>query len=314
MVVGEGRSGTSWLLQLLDTSRRTHCRNEPDTIAECSPFTKLPKPLILTEDLAAALDRDWDGAVHETATRIGRRDFPVPVRKDHLHGFAQRAGLVRAINRRPRRILSKLMPSLRGGEFNLPSWIGSRARLEAAVPVLKMIQIPAWTAWVLAHRPGARVAHIVRHPGGFLNSWRNRHVSKHNETFVRAENRKRLDEIRQRFPAWSDRFGDIDAMSVVESELWYWRYATETINAAGAGRSNYHLVLYEHLAADPPGVARRIFDFAELEWTSDVEHRIRATSNESEALAAAWRSKLSTDDVAAIERVMTGSVMERWWG
>jgi hypothetical protein len=195
----------------------------------------------------------------------------------------------------------------------MPFWVGSEAALERAVVVFKMIQIPGWVAWVLARRPSTKIVHIVRHPGGFLNSWRNRHLGVHDPEEVRTENRNRLDVIRTAHPEWAGRFGDIDAMAVGESELWYWRYATETINAAGAGKPQYHLILYEHLAADPTAVMRRVFEFSGLEWDDRIARRVRARSTESTSIAAAWRSKLSKEEVAHVERVLAGSPMERWW-
>ena len=30
LIAGQGRSGTNWLLQILDLSSQTHCRNEPN--------------------------------------------------------------------------------------------------------------------------------------------------------------------------------------------------------------------------------------------------------------------------------------------
>jgi hypothetical protein len=313
IIVGEGRSGTTWLLDLVDSSRRTHCRNEPDSLLESSPLARLPSCEVLTDAAAGELERDWDAALRFTATHIGRRDLPLSGPKDHVYELGRRLGLARAVNTLPRKILAKVLPSLRPAEFRMPFWVGSEAALERAVVVIKMIQIPSWTAWVLNRRPATKIVHIVRHPGGFLNSWRNRHLAEHDPEEVRRANRKRLDAIRTAHPEWADRFGDIDAMPVGESELWYWRYAVETIHTAGAGKPQYHLVLYENLSADAPAVARSIFDFCGLEWDDRIARRVRSQSTESPSIATAWRSKLSKEETAQVERVLAGSPMERWW-
>lgn len=314
LIVGEGRSGTNWLLDLFDASPQTHCRNEPNIIPDTSPMAKLPLPFVPTPAVDAVLERDWDDAVRWTITHMGWRDPKIVNPKNHLYELGRKLGISRTINQRPRTILGKFIPSLRGGEWMLPWWVGSRQRLARAKHVIKLVQIPAWATWVLGHRPGCRMIHIVRHPGGFLNSWRTRFLPRLPLEVTLKSNHNRLKDIRAQFPEWGEKFGDIEAMSVVESELWYWRYASETIYAAGKDRpANYRLVLYEQVAADPAGVARQIYEFAGVDWDDSIEQRIRAVSSKAEALAVAWRSKMSPDDVAAIERVMAGSVMERWW-
>src|SRR3712207_4350983 len=118
LIVGHGRSGTNWLLDILDNSPRTHCRNEPNEIA-ASPLAKLPSPYVPGQDLAP-MARDWDAAVRWTATHMGERDHAWAGPKDHVFGFSRATGLARTMNRRPRRIVGTLVPSLRGGEWELP--------------------------------------------------------------------------------------------------------------------------------------------------------------------------------------------------
>lgn len=313
VILGEGRSGTNWLLDLLDSSETTHCRNEPNTLTESSPMVRLPNPFVPSPASDAVLERDWDEMIRWTFSHFGRRDPQITVPKAHIYELGRKIGLNRTMNRRPRQVLRKIIPCLRGGEWELPPWVGSRTRLSRAHPVIKLVQVPAWATWLLRNRPGARVAHIVRHPGGFLNSWRNRYLNKLGEPVVREANGNRLREIGAQFPDWAKRFGDIDAMSVIESELWYWRFSSETIFAVGNGRPNYHQLTYEQLAADPAAVARRVFEFAGIEWTDAVERRVTAVSHRADALACAWRSKMSATDVAAIDRVLAGSVMQDWW-
>src|SRR5687767_7607710 len=145
MICGQGRSGTNWLLDILDQSPRTHCRNEPNEIA-ASPLAKLPIPSVLGGD-TAALARNWDSAVDWTSKHIGERDHALPGPKDHIWPVSRVLGLSRAMNRRPRRIVGTVFRSLRQGEWDLPRWIGSRGRLGKALPVLKFVQAPMWAAW-----------------------------------------------------------------------------------------------------------------------------------------------------------------------
>jgi hypothetical protein len=313
MICGQGRSGTNWLLKILDQSPHTHCRNEPNDMPG-SPLSKLPSPFVPGgADAEARLAAGWDAAARFAATHVGEFDHALPGPKDHVYGFARVTGLTRSINPRPRKLFKLLAPSLGKCEFPLPFWVGSNRRLAAALGVLKFVQAPVWACWLLEHRPNVQVLHIVRHPGGFLHSWKNRWLKLNDPDAVRRANRDRLDAVRRARPEWAPLFGDIDAMGVVESELWYWRFASEAIHAAGEGKPRYELVVYERLAANTLDIARPLYDRCGLPWDDDVAARVRASSEESGSIAAAWRTKLPPEDVAAIDKVMAGSLMASWW-
>lgn len=308
LVVGNGRSGTKWLLSILDSSPSTHCRNEPDEITT-SPLAKLPSP----QDDLSLLDKNWDAAISWAATHIGERDLAWTGRKDYVFELSRITGLTRALDKRPRSFLSMLLPALRGAEWELPFWIGDRNAMSRALPVLKFVQAPLWTIWALRHRPSAQVLHIVRHPGGFLNSWKRRYLNDHAVESVTLANRKRLQAIARTQPEWGDRFGDISELSVMESELWYWRYATETIHNVGYGQPRYALIVYEQLASKIIEQAQRVFQTCGLSWDARIERRIKQQSGDSDSIATAWKLKLSSEDIAAVERVLAGSIMENWW-
>jgi len=302
IIAGRGRSGTNWLLSILDRSARTHCRNEPSAMPGSALHSMLPPGTVAGID-DAALASHWDEAIRRTARCFGERDHAVPVLKDHFFPVSQRLGLVRiASSPRLQRSIAPLLPSSRKAEWPIPVWVASRRKLDEAVPVLKLNQVPGWASWALRHRPEAFILHIVRHPGGFLNSWANRWLNRNEAERVAEANRRRLETVVQFDPSWRDRFGPIDRLDVAESELWYWRYTTETIHKAGQERpSSYRLAIYEDLVHDPVGVARSLYDALELPWTEAIE------------IATAWRSKLTADRVAMVERVLEGSLTQDWW-
>ena len=96
-------------------------------------------------------------------------------------------------------------------------------------------------------------------------------------------------------------------------ELWYWRYASETIHDAGSGDPRYQLVRYEELTRNPIEISRSIFQCCGLEWNAAIEQSIRELSVKSEAIASAWRTRLNADQVAAVEEVLGESPMQDWW-
>jgi hypothetical protein len=314
MICGQGRSGTNWLLDILDQSPLTHCRNEPNEVPG-SPLAKLPSPYVpsAAADANAALAAGWDAAARFAATHVGEFDHALPGPKNHIYGFSRAMGLARSINPRPRKLLKVLMPSLGNHEFPLPFWVGSNRRLAESLGVLKFVQAPIWAGWVLNNRPNVQVLHIVRHPGGFLNSWKNRWLKENDPETVRRANRDRLDAVRKALPQWVPLFGDIDAMGVVESELWYWRFASEAIHTAGQGKPRYELIVYEDLVANTPDIARRIYDRCGVTWDATIAARVNASTTESAPIAAAWRTALPAEDVAAIDKVVNDSFMASWW-
>jgi hypothetical protein len=312
VIAGQGRSGTNWLLKLLDVSPHTFSRNEPNS-ATGSVTSRLPNPNVPTDGNAARLDAEWDAAARWTATHMGDRDHVLRWPKDYIYPVSRRLGLMRTVNRRPRRMLSWLAPDLKNGEWQLPYWLGSQKKVAEATAVLKFILAPVWAEWLLTRRPNVQVLHIVRHPGGYLNSWRNRWLSGQDAAEAHQWNRDRLNQIRQADPVWGDLFGDVDALPLEESELWYWRFATERIHRAGVGKPRYERIIYEHLAAEPLAVAERQFRLCGLPWDEQVAARVKGTTGESTSIAAAWRSKATDADLAAIERVLPGSLMADWW-
>lgn len=311
LVIGHGRSGTNWLLKTLDLSRQTHCRNEADKL-EGSAFHAVPSPRVVTNKVDR--DESWDHAVAWAASRWGQRDHLVQGRKHHLYPLAQRLGLYRMVaGNRCRSVLRTVVPALDNAEYGMPPWVVNRQALARARCVLKLNQVPGWAAWVLRHRPDTAVLHILRHPGGMLNSWRRRLLNVHQEEVVLAASRERLKTIATADPLWADRFGAIDTLSVEDLELWFWRYATETVEAAGNGQPQYMRILYEDMVTRTIDIARQVYRICDLTWTDAIETSVHASTADSSSIAAAWRSKLNGQDQARVAAVVDDPPYCNWW-
>src|SRR5690606_11342365 len=114
MIVGHGRSGTNWLLDVLDASPLTHARNEPNEI-DGAPLTSLESPWV-KRDHQPDLERRWDDAARWAAHRVGNRDHYAHVPKVYHHAWAAALHLPRAMVRpRIRRAVSMISPALRDG-------------------------------------------------------------------------------------------------------------------------------------------------------------------------------------------------------
>jgi hypothetical protein len=312
LIVGQGRSGTNWLLDLLEISPYTHCRNEPNEL-DASPLAQLPSPFA-RQPLGDSFPQEWDQAVALTSLRMGDRDRIAIHPKSHIYEPVRWLGGALVLGkRRVRRLLSPVFPSLGQSEWAVPWWFAHPDALKLASSVLKINMAPGWADWVLRNRPDVLVIHIVRHPGGFLNSMSRRYWADQDITVVKQDNRERLRQIVNYEPEWAERFGDIDAMSVEESELWYWRYASETIHTAGEGRPHYVQLVYEDLVANSIDLAKHVYEKCRLPWTKNIEAEIAKSASSSQAIATAWYKKLEPEQIELVQRILADSFMSDWW-
>ena len=318
LLIGQGRSGTNYLLSLLDQSAATHCRNEPDQL-DRSSFAGLADFRYFVGDEAALAAR-YDDVVARAACCIGPRDHMADVDKDWLHNSRRRAGyfLLRQRYRLVERVLHRRAP-MDGRELAFPRWMVDTQALARALHVFKLNAAVGLGSFALRARPAARVLHIVRHPGGFAKSWLKRWVrgeggmGRGAGTAQKLVDEDRLRAVARRDARWARLFGDIDRMSRPEGELWWWRYVNEALHEEGRGKPGYTLVLYEELAQAPERVAQGVYERCGLEWSPALAARVRALSGDAEKIARAWKDELEPALVALVERVSDGSPMAAWW-
>ena len=314
VIFGHGRSGTTWLQALMNMSPDTHARNAIHQISG-TPLAEWPKS-VRPADEQAFLNA-WRCAVDHASARVSELD-PLPNRpKTFLRDWADYTRAYSHFMDKPllRRMLSYFEPAFREHplEFRPPRWLVRPRSFATVTLVLKFVQVPNWADQVLRKCPEARVVHIVRHPGGYLSSWARRWLAGQAADQVREANRERLEAVGHVHPDWAQRWGDPAAMSVEESELWYWRYAAEQIHGAGEGRDHYLPITFEALAAEPVEMTRRLYAFSGLPWRGELEPRIKALCADSERIANQWRDRLGDSDVALIDSILEDSPLRSWW-
>ena len=94
IIAGQGRSGTTMLLDMLNLSPSTYCRNEPDYIAT-SPFQKLCNYRMVCRLDTEILNREWDNLVDWALDHMGELDPLIKHPKDFIHGYARGLRLTR---------------------------------------------------------------------------------------------------------------------------------------------------------------------------------------------------------------------------
>jgi hypothetical protein len=260
------------------------------------------------------MESGWDRAVAWSAAHLGERDrVPTPP-KDYIYAPARWLQLDRLLRHgKLRRALGVLVPPWRRSEWRLPRLLGSRAGLARAAFVFKVGNAPGWVPWLVEHRPHVPVLWLLRHPGGFLCSYRGRWLRHKDAGETLAASRKRLHEIASTEASWARRFGDIEDMGVEELELWYWIYSNEVIHAAGKGKPHFLSLRDEDIVADPVGTARTVFKACELEWIPRAEAYLERMKPSWQACSAPWRELLAPADVKLVERVLSTSELRDLW-
>ncbi len=312
LLIGQGRSGTNFLLSLLDQSPLAHCRNEPDQCAG-SALARLAEFRFFV-DHEERLARLYDEALREAARCVGPRDHMARVEKVWLRRGARRPGYfyLRQRFRAVERWLRDRAP-MDGRELRYPPWMAHRERLARSFHVFKLNAAVGLGSWALRQRPGTRVLHIVRHPGGFARSWLKRWAQGEGGRERSPQSSDRLRELGRRAPAWAVLLGDVDALERAEGELWWWRYVNETLHEAGRGQAGYRLVLYEELAARPLDVTRQVYGSCGLTWDDTIAARVGSIASGADTIARAWKDELEPSLVQLVERVLDGSSIATWW-
>lgn len=293
IIVGMGRSGTNWLLELLNLSSQTYCRNEPYACLE-SPLRKLEHDRFVEHPDISALAKHWDNAIDHTLMSMGFRDPVVTATKDFHHSLSRQAGLYRLLrSTKFRKLISPVLPSLRGEEWLAPGWVFDREKLRNAKGVVKFTRSTGWVSFVLKHRRDVPVFHITRHPGGFLNSWANRYLSTTTSEDALQGKLEHLHDLVTTSSHWRAMIGDVAQLDIESAHLWYWLYMNRTVFEAGRDNPNYRHVHYEDLARFPVETMRPLFDAYQLEWNDDIEQQISELGNKSKFISNAWKNKLT---------------------
>lgn len=309
--IGHGASGTKRVFNVIERSRRTHCRWGPHLLPG-TPFKQLPDSIAFGADEARLMEQHWDAAVEWSRGHVSAQDVLPPRPKSHLRPLGRYVAGVLG-NRHVRNLGGKALAVFRRREWAIPAWLGRLEAVRQATLMLRMGKVPAWTVWALQHRPQAGVMHIVRHPVAYLHAWRGRWASHKDLDQVSAANRERLVRIGRVHPEWAERFGRISDASALETELWFWRYATETIHEAGVETGRYALVKDEEIVTDPIGTTRWLYAACGLPWEADLDRYLTRKSQQWRRHTARLSDLMDEEIVGAMARVMRGSTIEHLW-
>lgn len=303
LIAGQGRSGTNWLLNILDLCENTWCRNEPNRLVG-SALSSIGNGTLINDDNIPSYN-DWSEAILKTSNSFGNRDNVAVNQKIYYRNKISRL-LTNIVLDKPRvrRPFENLFPFLKAEEWTIPCFLLSQDQAKQRYAVIKINQAPALSSYVLEKDNSGKVIHILRHPGGFLNSWKNRYLKHRNPETVLKENKCRLSALAETSEEWRIRMGDINSLSLPETELWYWLYANEETYRKGFKNERYLLVVFEKLASDFFSEVERILEFSSLCIPETQKSKLSKLGSDSPVIADSWRQALSEAEKDAVAKIM----------
>jgi len=315
LVAGTGRSGTTWLGKILDSSPDLLYRHEPDNPRNFPWFEGIPTRIARDTD-DGGLEDAWRRASEETfwhaSNKLDRRPHfkkqalrPVP-----MQIFRRASDAWISLARRPAPL------------WRTPRWL-FREPPEGVPLVWKTVVSNLRLAWIHDHFPGTRIVFILRHAGGFMNSkvqgFRKLGVMEYG-------NMDRLGPVLLPFdlPAHERYGGTLEGDDPFARELVYWIIANEIPLLALADSPRFHPVVYEDLCARPMETVEGIFQFLEMpvpestrrfvaaSTTGDETgyHAVHRTSTEA---AEKWRRELEPERVEEVERAVAGCLLAKYF-
>ena len=310
MISGNGRSGSNRLLDILDRSAFTACRNEMNGVQGGDFWEPVIGAKLFREDLTPARQEKLEYAVSRARARRSDADRPPKVAKPHFRPQWLSDAVHWATSKDKLRAIMGRTPLLETEqEWNLSSLYTDHAKLAEALLVMKLNGGPSWTMHLHDTDPNAHIIHNIRDPRAYLNSWYNRFAMQTD-----------LSEFEQHFPDVprilahfghndADRLRDLSKESLMEIELWRWRYTNETLHQGLADSERAITVTYADVDADPRAAAEKVYAFAGLEFNDEVAELVQTMRNTLFAKKHAVKLENSLiDDL--VDKVLDGSPLK----
>jgi hypothetical protein len=318
LLLGRGRSGTTWIGQILNRYPGCHYKYEPFNSGKRGGFARWLADLPDGED--EALRRRFAtlcaGCAHDV-------EYPPFVSKP--------------VRPQPRSLLrlswqvGKAIPLTR----RVYEWYG-RPRLGPSDWVLmKQVNFPNEQLDHLARVIEPSVIAVLRNPFGSVASALRFYQANPSEPFRTAATVDRVMELLPSvagFGVPSYRRADLEGMSLTEFEAVRWRVQTEPLVDFATRYPKALALTHEEFAADPEGCARRVYGFLGWEFDESVAAYIReTTAGEKHRRASSarrklhgihrdpvvatqrWRKDLTDDQVADVRRAISGSALLTRW-
>lgn len=242
---------------------------------------------------------DWAHAVSSSELKQGDRDRVAERPKVFVRDRLRKPVGQRIFRRnRLRRLLGLVYPTIGGNEWRLPSWYLRKDGVAEVLHVYKILQNPYWIRALLTSDYPVRIVHNIRRPEEYLASWHRRYLAANPEEDVNALNKRILTAVSEQDEHWRSRWGELQDMDVIQTEMLLWMYTNETIYIHGRDKANYMTMLYHEVDEDGVRASQSLYEFAGLEWNPGIG--AAATRMENKLFA-----KKAPLDPAVAEKIST---------
>jgi len=304
-VAGLGRSGTSWIGKVIDSSPEVLYFHEPDLVKgiPCIPLTTSAEDFeTWGEWVRKYVEQICD---HSSARSLMRRPL---FQKNFHQGAAQKwTHQLFCARLRIDQLISKLVGTnpLR----TLP-----KALRSAPVIVWKTVMQTGNIGCFLRAFPQQQLVHVVRHPCGFIDSVLRGEQTKMFDSSVGLSEDPGIfnhvlrtpfaQRLKLTFKSWR-------TMDRIERLAYIWLCWNEQANLDAEGMNHYHLVYFDEMCKNSLKMSKSIFDFLGLSWNAQTEAFIAtststpssayyAVNRVSQDVPSAWKSGLSGDQIKRI--------------
>ncbi len=303
IILGSGRSGTTWLAKMFDSHPDVAYLHEPDSVLRNHDLPFLP-------DRGALDNHTKNAAAYLTALQEVRSPKAVA----HLPQFPKsyRTG-GRACLRRLAANVSKAVAKLPLGaeqRISLPDLFDDNKAPSALV--MKSVNSLCRMALFERANPTARFIHIIRHPAGVVSSLLRSRAAGADMANAYLPSIFQLPEASHyRFT-----YNEMVSRPLCDQLAFSWMVHNDKASLDMEQSSRYRTIVYEDLCTDVASRLKPLFSFAGLDWQSNVEEFIRSLKRNKNYQPSyfdilrpptvsmnQWRQKLTADQIAAIQEI-----------
>lgn len=310
-VLGLGRSGTTFLAKLIDSSPKVLYRHEPDAVLAY----EVPS-LLNNDDLARHVPTARTYVEKMVQCREARVSCHLPIfRKAFRSPFAN-------LIFRPLTLSSKLAHHYKLPLLNrVPDMIGNNNR--DVTYLIKSVSSLGHTRLFDIAMPGMSYIHILRHPCAVYASLT---VGVEKGVMAPDTHLKSLFSLKEteEYPFTYD---DISNATHEEQVAYRWMLLNDKAVKDMVGTRGYLRLRYEDLCTDVETVSRQIFDHLDLDIEDQTRHFISSISRGSDASGASagyfkinrpitsavdkWKDKVGPASVERIQNIVAHSELGR---
>lgn len=310
-IIGLGRSGTTWISKVVDSSPDVFYSHEPDYVVpvECVPLVTDVADL----EVWAGYFRDYISGVRGYCSARSVLKMPM-FPKAYLSSISDRVGfnVFTSLLR-----IEQLVSRFTGGcpRRKWPSSVDS-----AKIVAWKSVELTGNLGVIARALPEERVLHVIRHPCGFVDSVIRGENKGLFETNVPITEDAGLFEFATRTGVGRKlgiRICDWPKLSKVERMAYFWLCMNEQASEDVEGLDNCMQVYFDEFCMKPVEFSKKIFEFIGLPFTSQSEMFLStssvvskrssyfSTTRQSEQVPGNWKSSLDPVVAKTIIKIAT---------